>query len=125
MSFQASDGKGQHILDFFDENLKLIKPLYSKRGLWLRYFSHSNSLCVQALRAIVNYTSISKYRLRFFPYEKFKCPCDLYPIEIRRHILYEYRRYNNYWNPRRDTISHFTLFLEFNNSAFSFRESII
>jgi len=33
MSFQASDSKDQHILDFFDKDLKLIKPLYSKGGL--------------------------------------------------------------------------------------------
>jgi len=81
-------------------------------------------LCTRASRAIVNYEPIGEYQLRFFPKEEFKCPCRLYPIETRQHILHECRRYNNYWNPRRDMIAHFTLFLEFNSSAFSLGESI-
>ena len=32
--------------------------------------------------------------------------------------------FNNYWNFRQDTLAHFTLFLDFNNNAFSFRKSI-
>ena len=47
-----------------------------------------------------------------------------YPIETRQHILHEYRRFNNYWNLRWNTLAYFTLFLEFNSSAFSFGESI-
>ena len=38
--------------------------------------------------------------------------------------FYECKRYNNYWNPRKDLIAHFTLFLEFNSNTFSFGESI-
>jgi len=34
------------------------------------------------------------------------------------------RRFNNYWNPRQDTIGHFVSFLEFNKNVFSFGESI-
>ena len=71
-------------------------------------------------RAIVNHATTSKYWLRFFSKEGFMCPCRLYPIKSRQHILYECNRFNNYWNPRRDTIAHFTLFLEYNNNTFSF-----
>jgi len=60
MFFQALDRKGQHFLDLLNENLKPIKLSYSKRGSWLKYFSYSNSLYVQALEAIVNYASIDK-----------------------------------------------------------------
>ena len=124
MMFQASNAKGQNFLDLLDDNLKPIEPSYSKGGPWLKFFGHSNSLCARASRAIINHAPIGEYRLRFFPQEEFKCPCGLYPIETRRHVLHNCKRYNNYWNPRWDTIAHFTLFLEFNSSAFSFRESI-
>ena len=124
MMFQASDAKEQNFLDLLDDDLKSIKPSYFKGGPWLKFFGHSNSLCARASRAIINHAPIGEYRLRFFPQEEFKCPCGLYPIETRRHVLHKCKRYNNYWNPRWDTIAHFTLFLEFNSSAFSFRESI-
>ena len=61
MTFQASDGKGQHFLELLNENLKPIEPLYSKGGLWLKFFRHSNSLCTRALRAIVNHASTGEY----------------------------------------------------------------
>ena len=91
---------------------------------WLKYFGHSNSLCVRAIRAIMNHVLIDEYRLRLFSQESFNCPCDLYPIKTRQYILHKCRRYNEYWNPRRDTISHFILFLEFNPNAFAFANSI-
>jgi len=98
--------------------------LIAKYGPWLKYLGHYNLLCARATRAIVDHTPIDEYRLRFFPQEEFKYLCNLYPIESRQHILHECRKYNNYWNPRRDSIAHFTLFLEFNNNAFSFEDSI-
>ena len=66
-------------------------------------------LCAQASRAITNYAPIGEYQLRFFPREEFDCPCGDYPIETRQHILHEYQRFNNYWNSRRNTITHFML----------------
>ena len=69
---------------------------------------------------IVNHASIGEYQLRFYPRENFMCPYGAYPIELKRHILHKCKQFNNYWNPRRDTIAHFILFLEFNSSAFSF-----
>jgi len=124
MMFQASDYKGRSFLDLLNDDLNIIKPLYFKGRSWLKHSSHSNSLCATAMKAIVNYAPISEYCLRFFPQENFAYSYGLYPIESRRHILYECKRFNNYWNHERDTLSHFILFLEFNSKAFSFGECI-
>ena len=124
MTFQASDDKGRYFLDLLDNDLNSIKLTYSKGGLWLKFFGHSNSLCTRATRAITNHAPIGEYWLRFFPQEEFLCPCGQHSIETRHHILHECRRFNNYWNLRQDTITHFILFLEFNNGAFTFGESI-
>ena len=89
MTFQASDNKGRNFLELLDDNLNIIEPSYSKGGSWLKFFGHSNSLCARAMRAIVNHTPIGEYQLRFFPREDFTCPCGLYLIETRRHILHK------------------------------------
>jgi len=123
MTFQASDGKGKYFLNLVDDNLNIIKPAYTKGGPWLQVFGHSNSLCACATRAITNHAPISEYWLRFFPNEDFKCPCNDYPIESRRHILHECRRFNGYWNPRRDSLNHFTMFLITNPYAFAFTDN--
>jgi len=83
MTFQASDLKGRHFLDLINNDDNLIKPSYVNGKSWLKYFGHSNSLCVRSMKAIVNHAPISEYRLRFFLQEEFKCPCGLYPIKIR------------------------------------------
>jgi len=108
MSFQVSDDKGQNFLKLLDKDLKLIELSISKNSLWVKYFGHSNYLCARATRAIVNHAPIGEYHLRFFPQKEFKCPCSLYPVKSRHHILHECKRYNNYWNLRRDTIAHFS-----------------
>ena len=125
MSFQTSDLKGNQFLDLFNNDNNIIEPSYVKGGLWLKTFDHSNSLCTCATRAITNHTPISKYRLRFFPREKFKCPYSLYPIESKHHILHECGRFNGYWNLRRDSLGHFVMFLETNPSAFTFSDSLV
>ena len=89
MMFQALNLKENQFLDLLDDNNNIIEPSYVKGGLWLKTFSHSNSLCARVTRAIINHAPIGKYRLRFFPREEFKCPCSLYPIESRHHILHE------------------------------------
>ena len=61
MTFQALDNKGRNFLELLNDNLNIIEPTYSKYRLWLKLFSHSNSLCIRAMRAIVNYTPIGKY----------------------------------------------------------------
>ena len=71
MTFQASDLKGKQFLDLLDGDDNIIEPSYIKGGSWLKYFSHSNSLCVQAIRDITNHALIGEYRLRFFPREEF------------------------------------------------------
>ena len=95
MTFQASDGKGKHFLDLLDNNFDTIEPTYTKGGPWLQVFGHSNLLYAQATRAITNHAPIGEFHLRFFPNKDFKCPCS-YPIESRRHIFHECKRFNRY-----------------------------
>ena len=118
--FQALDGKERCFLNLVDNNLNTIEPTYTKGGPWLQVFGYSNLLCACTTRAITNYTPIGEYWLRFFPNKDFKCPCGNYPIELRRHILHKCMRFNRYWNPRRDSLSHFTMFLIANPYAFTF-----
>ena len=124
MTFQVSDFKGKQFLNFLDNELYSIKPSYTKGSLQLKHLSYSNSLCMRATRAITNHAPTGEYCLCFFPKEDFNCPCGSYLNKSRCHILHECRRFNNYWNPMKDTISQFVSFLEFNPNAFSFRESI-
>ena len=123
MMFQASDGKGKHFLDLLDDDSNDIEPSSAKGGPWLQVFGHSNLLCARTARAITNHAPTGEYRLRFFPNMDFACPCNNYPIESRRHILHECRRFNGYWNPRRDTLKHFTMFLTANPNAFAFTDN--
>jgi len=123
MTFQASEGKGKNFLDLLDNNLNPIEPSYTKGGPWLQMFGHSNSLCAHAMRAITNHAPIREYRLRFFPSLDFSCPCNNYPIESRRHILHECKRFNGYWNPRRDALNHFVMFLTANPNVFAFTDN--
>jgi len=125
MTFQASDGKGKNFLDLLDDDLNVIELSYTKEGPWLQLVGHSNSLCARATRAITNHAPIGEYRLRFFPNEDFSCPCKEYPIESRRHILFECKRFNGYWNSRRDTLKHFVMFLNANPNAFAFNDSSV
>ena len=120
MFFQALDLKGRNFLELLDSDQNPIELSTINDGSWLQHFSHSNSLCARVTRAIINHAPTGEYQLRFFPREEFSCLCGLYPIESRQHILHDCKGFNNYWNPRRDTIAHFSLFLELNSSAFSF-----
>ena len=124
MTFQVLDSKGKHFLDLVDGDENTLEPFYIKSSSWLKYFGHSNTLCARALRAITNHTPIGEYKLRFFSREEFRCLCGLYPIETRHHILHEYKRFNGYWNLRRDSIGHFILFLELNPNVFAFSSTI-
>ena len=94
--FQDSDTKGRKFLELLDDDLTIIKSTYFKRGSWMKYFSHLNSLCIRVSRAIVNHAPIGEYHLRFFSREEFSCSCSHHLIEMRKHILHKYKRYNNY-----------------------------
>ena len=120
MTFQAFDGKGNNFLDLLDDDYNPIIPSYIKGGLWLQALGHSNSLCARATRAITNHAPIGEYQLRFLPNMDFSCLCNSYPIKMRRHILHECTRFNRYWNPRRDSLNHFVMFLITNPNAFAF-----
>ena len=123
MTFQASDGKGNQFLDLLDDDLNPIELSYIKGSPWLQSFSHSNLLCAQATRAITNHAPIGEYCLKFLPNMDFSYPCNNYPIKSRRHILHECKRFNGYWNPRRDSLSYFIMFLITNPDAFAFINS--
>jgi len=125
MTFQASNLKGNQFLDLLDDDNNIIELSYVKGGLWLKTFGHSNSLCARATRAITNHTPIGEYRLAFFPGKEFKCLCGIYPIESRRHILHECGRFNGYWNLRRDSLSHFVMFLVTNPGASTFPDILV
>ena len=125
MMFQASDRKGNQFLNLLDDNYYFIEPACVKEGSWLQSFRHSNSLCAHASRSITNHAPIGEYKLRFFLREEFKCPCSVYSIESRRHILHDCTRFNGYWNPRRGSLSHFVMFLKANPNAFAFLDNSI
>ena len=124
MTFQASDGKGKNFLDLVGDNYEDIELSYIKGGPWLQAFGHSNSLCAHATRAIMNHAPIGEYCLRFFPNKDFKYSCGNYPIESKRHILHDCMRFNRYWNPRRDSLCHFIMFLIANPKAFVFIDNL-
>ena len=124
MTFQVSYFKEYYFLDLLDDDFLFIKLTYIKNGAWLKFIRHSNSLCVRATREITNHVPISKYHLRFFLREIFRCLCGCYPIKSRQYIPHEYRRYNNYWNTNRESLIHFIAFLEFNSGTFSFYKEI-
>ena len=63
MIFQASDEKDRQFLDLVDDNFENIELSYTKGSPWLQSFGHSNSLCTQATRAIINYALIGEYCL--------------------------------------------------------------
>jgi len=121
--FQALDGKGNQFLDLLDDNYFFIEPFYVKGGPSLQLFRHSKLLCAHVLRAITNHALIREYRLRFFFRKEFKCPCSMYPIKSRKHILYDCTRFNSYWNLKRDSLSHFVMFLKANPNAFAFLDN--
>ena len=105
MTFQVSNAKDRQFLNLLDDDLHPIKPSYTKEGSWIKYFGYLNSLCMRAMKAIINHTPIREYHLYFFPNEDSSCLCRNYLIESRHYILHDCRRFNNYWNLRRDTIS--------------------
>jgi len=55
MTFQASDSKSKHFLDFVDGDENTLELSYIKGSLWLKYFGYSNTLCARASRAITNH----------------------------------------------------------------------
>ena len=120
MTFQVLDEKRSNFLNLTDNNYEEIEPSYIKGGPWLQVFRHLNLLCTWATRAITNHTLIGEYHLRFFPNKDFSCPCGNFPIESRRHVLFDCKRHNGYWNSRRDLLCHFVLFLSANSKAFAF-----
>ena len=61
MVFQALYLKGIYFLDLYNSDNNIIKLLYAKDSVWLKFFSYSNSLCVRATRVIMNHVPIGEY----------------------------------------------------------------
>ena len=117
--FQASEYKGRNFLDLNDDNNQSIYPIYTRGSAWIKYFSLSNSICIHMTRLIMNHAPTGKYRLPF------AYPCRDYPIERRRHILFECAQSKKSWNSKRKFLKDVLTFLEFNPRAFFFQEGII
>jgi len=47
MTFQASDGRGNHFLELLDDDLNAIEPHQVKGGPWLQLFGYSNSFALE------------------------------------------------------------------------------
>ena len=124
ITFQTLDMKSKYFLDLVDNDDNIIELSYIKGGSQLKYFGHFNSLCTRASRAITNHAPTGEYRLRFFLREDFSCSYRQYPIKTRYHILHKYKRFNKYWNLRKDFIGHFIMFLELNLNMFAFPKPI-
>ena len=96
MTFQALDQKRRNFLDLVNNDNKILELMYSNGRAWLQYIGHSNILCARVARTITNHAPIGEYWLHFFPKKEFSCLCGLYPIKMRHHILYKFRRFNKY-----------------------------
>ena len=125
MYFQALEYKERNFLELNNNDYQPIHPTYSKGSAWLKHFSLLNSMCVCITRLIINHAPFGEYRLRFFSKEPFTCTCRNYPIETRRHILFDCVQYKKSWNPKRESLKDILTFLEFNPGAFCFQESVI
>ena len=124
MIFQALEFKERKFLKLNDNDNTPIHPTYvptyAKGGAWLKHFGSSNSLCAQVTRLVTNHTPISEYKLEFFPKESIACSCSDYPIEMRKHILFECPQYRKSWNLKGESLKDILTFLEFNPGAFCF-----
>jgi len=83
MTFQVSNFKEKHFLDFLDNKLHLIILSYIKGSPWIKYFGHSNLFYTRATCTFTNHALIGEYCLRFFPNKDFSCPCESYSIKIQ------------------------------------------
>ena len=50
--------------------------------------------------------------------------CGEYPIEMRRHILFDCAWYKKSWNLKMESLKDILMFLEFNPGAFCFQDSV-
>jgi len=60
-SFMTNPKRGQCFLDFEDKNQKVIKPIYTKGGLWLPSIGFTNSLCACFTHITTSHTPIGEY----------------------------------------------------------------
>ena len=83
MTFQALDQKGWQFLELVDNDDNPIELSYTNGESWLKFIGHSNSLCVRAMRAIVNYAPTGEYKLHFFPKREFQISVRTLPYQVK------------------------------------------
>jgi len=91
--FKDSKKKGQLFLEFEDNNECVIKPTYTKGGLWLLHIGISNSVCTRFTCMILEHAPIGEYQQRFFPNTAIHCPCGKVDVKIREHIFMQCKQY--------------------------------
>jgi len=119
--FQASNNKGNHFLDLYDDNDQILTPTYTKGGTWLRHVSNSNTICARLTRLITNHAPIGEYYQCFFPNKNPQCPCNNGSIETRSHILSQCDLYSSGVTAYDLSLSGTINFLKRNPNASSFR----
>ena len=86
-SFKDSKKKGQLFLKFENNNKWVIKPTYTKEGLWLLHIGLFNSIYAKFTCMILKHIPIEEYWQRFFPNTAIHCLYSEADIEIREHIF--------------------------------------
>jgi len=75
MAFTNSLKKDYYFLNFEDKKQRVIKPTYTKGGLWLLIIGFTNLLCAHFTHITTGHTSIREYKQRFFLHLPTSCLC--------------------------------------------------
>ena len=94
MSFTNSLKKDYYFLNFENKKQRVIKPTYTKGGLWLPIIGFTNSLCAYFICMTTSHAPIREYRQRFFPHLPTSCPCGEAEVQTQEHIVMECNRHN-------------------------------
>jgi len=117
-SFHDSKKKEQLFLDFEDNKEQVIKPTYTKEGLWLPLIGILN--CARFIYMMLGHAPIGEYCQRFFPNSSYQCPCSEANIEIQEHIFMQCKLYDSSCCPRDINIMSFLKFIVGNPTSFCF-----
>ena len=120
MSFANSLKKGHYFLNFKDEKERVIKPTYTKGGLWLSIMGFTNSLCTHFTHMTTGHAPIREYRQRFLSHLSISCSCGKAKVQTQEHIVMEYNRHNPFTRLCNIIINSFVYFLADNPEVFSF-----
>jgi len=96
MFFENALYRGSQFLDIYDNNDNLVTPTYTKEESWLTIIGISNSIYAYAICFITNYTSIDKYKARFYPNKNTSCLYSGTQLKMCHYILYQCSLYKGY-----------------------------